>query len=118
MHKPIPSEVRKRQKQINNFHENWYIDTSTSEIRHQELNIYQKLLGLFWRKKYKVSDMYWWSVWKWSNPEMMSYSDAIKHDDIPIQDFPRKYQLINGWSIPQEDLGCRFLQDKRALASS
>ena len=109
MYKLTPSEARKRQKLIEDFDKCWYVNAETSEIRHQELNLYQKALGLFWRKKYKVSDMYCWSTWKWYGWDMMSYPDSIKHDDIPIQGFPRKYQLINDWSIPQEDL--KYLYD-------
>jgi len=104
MTKLTPSEERKRKKQIDDFEKGWYADPSTSEIRHKKLSKFQKFLNLFWKKKYKVSDMYWWSSWKWYGWNMMPYADAVKHDDIPIKGFPRKYQLVNGWSIPKEDL--------------
>ncbi len=38
----------------------------------------------------------------------MPYPDAVKHDDIPIKGFPRKHQLVNGWSIPEQDLKYLF----------
>ncbi|MEW8178552.1 MAG: hypothetical protein AB2754_15835 [Candidatus Thiodiazotropha endolucinida] len=99
-----PSEARNREKKIKLFDDNWYTDPSTMEIRHRELNLFEKAIGLFWKRKYKVSDMYWWSSWKWYGWDMMPYPDAVKHDDIPIKGFPRKHQLVNGWSIPKEDL--------------
>jgi len=52
--------------------------------------------------------MYWWSAWKWYGSDMMPYPDAVKHDDIPIKDFPRKHQLVNGWSISEDDLKYLF----------
>lgn len=34
----------------------------------------------------------------------MSMTKPLKHDDIPFQSFPRKYQMINNWTIPKIDL--------------
>ena len=42
-----PSEARKRKKQIEDFDKAWYVDSSTSEIRHRELNKFQKIIDLF-----------------------------------------------------------------------
>ena len=53
--------------------------------------------------------MYWWSSWKWYGCDMMPYPSAIQHDNIPIAGFPRKHKLVNGWSIPKEDL--KYLYD-------
>lgn len=103
-----PSEARKRKKEVEDFDKAWYVDPSTSEIRRSELDKLHKIIDLFWRKKYRVSDMYWWSSWKWYGWELMPYPDAVKHDDIPIKGFPRKHQLVNGWSIPEEDLKYLF----------
>ena len=99
-----PSEARKREKRIERFGKSWFINPLTFEIRHRESNLFQKIIELFWRKKYKVFDLYWWAVRKWGGEEMITFPDAIKQDDISIKGFPRKYQLVNGWSIPKEDI--------------
>lgn len=104
MSKPTPSELRQREKEIGSFETHWYIDTVTAEIRHKPLNIGARIIDLFWRRKHKVSDMYWWSMRKWYGWEMMPYPVAIKHDDVPIAGFPRKHQMQNGWTIPSDDL--------------
>ena len=88
MAKLTPSEVRKRKKIVKDFDNNWYADPSTSEIRYKEISNFQKILNLFWKKKYKVSDMYWWTSWKWYGWDMLTCPDAIKHDNIPIKGFP------------------------------
>ena len=62
------------------------------------------IIDLFWRKKHKVEDFYWRTSRNWATPELMPFTIAIKHDDLPIDKFARKYQLQNGWSIPREDL--------------
>ena len=99
-----PSEARKRKRQIDDFEKDWHVDPSTLEIKYRELSGFPKFINLFWKRKYKVSDMYWWSSWKWYGWDMMPYPDAVKHDDIPIRGFPRKHQLVNGWSISKDDL--------------
>lgn len=104
MSKPTPSELRKRERGIRSFDGHWYIDAKTSEIKHISLEGWSKFIDLFWRKKHKVSDLYWWSSNKWATSEMMPFDDAIRHDDVPIAGFPRKHQMRNGWTIPSEDL--------------
>ena len=104
MSKLTPSDLRKREKGIKSFDEHWYIDVKTKEIRHISLNGWSKLIDLFWRKKHKISDLYWWSSRKWASSQMMPFNNAIKHDDVPIAGFPRKHQMQNEWTIPSEDM--------------
>ena len=103
-----PSESRKREKDIQSFDEHWYVDTKTSEIRHKPLERMAKFIDLFWRKRHRVSDLYWWTVRKWWSEDMAPFSKPIEHDSVPITGFPRKYQLQNGWTIPSEDLRYLF----------
>ncbi len=104
MNKSTPSELRKTKKGIKSFDKQWYIDKQTSEIRHNKLDWTSKFIDFFWRKKHTVSDLYWWTSRNWSNTKMIDYEIPIKHDDVSIQGFPRKYQLINKWTIPENDL--------------
>ncbi len=110
MREPTPSEIRKREKTIINFDKNWQIDLNTKEIQHNpSSNWFSSLIHFFWKKKYKVEDLYWWSSQKWATSEMMSFQIPIKHDDIILKGFPRKNQMLNGWTIPNEDL--KYLYD-------
>lgn len=104
MNKSSPSELRKIEKGITSFNHHWYIDKQTSEIRHKKLSGSSKFLDFFWRRKHAVSDLYWWISRNWSNTKMMDVDTPIKHDDVSIKGFPRKYQLENNWTIPEDDL--------------
>lgn len=116
MNKLTPSEVRKRKQQTKRFDENWVVDVATSEIKLRPLKPVEKIISYLWKKKFKVSDLYWWSSWRWYQWDLMPQTDAIKHDDIPIKGFPRKHQLINNWSIPNKDL--KFLYDGPLIDAS
>jgi hypothetical protein len=104
MNQPTSSDLRKRSSEIETFAKYWYVNSQTSEIRHATFNFWRKLINLFWRKKHKVSNLYWWTVQNWATSEMIIYPDAIRHDDLHIKGYPRKYQLKNGWTIPSKDL--------------
>ena len=104
MHTPTPSELRKREKGIKSFDEHWEIIGNTFEIRHIQLKGWSKFIDYFWRKKHKVSDLYWWWSRQSASLKWLYLNDAIKHDDLPLEGFPRKYQMLNKWSILTEDL--------------
>ncbi len=104
MTKPTPSEQRKREKNINSFNKYWYIDVKTSEIRHIKAKTWSKFFELFWKRKYTVDTLYWWSSREWASSKMMPFPIAVKHDDLPLRSFIRKHQMTNGWTISTGDL--------------
>jgi hypothetical protein len=108
MNKPSPSEIRKREKGIKSFEDDWYFDTATQEVRRKEKTGWKKYLSWFWKSKYKVSDMYWWSAKHSATSEMIVYPVPLKHDDLPLRGFPRKHKLQGDWSISREDLKYLF----------
>jgi hypothetical protein len=103
-----PSELRKREKAIVDIDEAWTAVPKTLEIIRKPRSRFQRFIGLFWKKKYRVSDLYWWQSRKWATSDMMPFPDAIKHDDIPSKDFPRKHVLQGGWTISKEDLATLY----------
>jgi len=103
-----PSELRKREKAIADINEAWMVIPKTLEIARKPRSRYQRFIGLFWKNRYRVSNLYWWQSKKWASSEMMLFPDAIKHDDIPLKGYPRKHILQGGWTIPKEDLAVLY----------
>jgi hypothetical protein len=108
MSKLSPSQSRKRERGIESFTKHWGIDFKTFEIKHNGLKCWDYFLSFFWRKKHRVSSLYWWCVRRADDIDFMVFDDPIKHDDIPLKGYARKYQLINDWHIPDEDLKYLF----------
>lgn len=109
MNKLKPAEIQKRERSTRNFDKYWEINCGTLEIKHRPLKGLVRITNLFWKRRFKVSDMYWWSARKLDSTEGIAFKNAIKHDDIPIKNFPRKHQIENGWSISAADL--KYLYD-------
>ena len=93
-----PSDDRKKEMGIKSFDQYWYIDPKTNEVRHKPPKGWSKVLDFIWRKKHKVSDMYWWTRRK-LHVEFIVEQDILDHDNIPIRGFPRKYRMKNNWTI-------------------
>lgn len=104
MNKLSPSDARIRIKRNNSFDKNWHIDFKTNEIKLNEIEGWSKFLNIFWKRKFTVDTLYWWSHQKWATMEMMPYPIAIKRDDIPAKGLIRKHQMTNGWTISKKDL--------------
>ena len=111
-----PADERRIESAIKSFDEHWYIDANTSEVRRHSLKGWYIFLDLFWRKKNKVFDLYWWSQSKLDSVDMIHLENIIEHDDVPIKGFPRKYRMLNDWTIPPEDL--KFLYEGPLVDSS
>jgi hypothetical protein len=99
-----PDELRTREKRVESFDKLWLADPNTLEIKLKPFKWWQPIVNLFWKKRHKVSDMYWWVSKNWATDQMIAYPDAIEHDSIPSRDFPRKYRMKGGWTIPKKDL--------------
>ena len=105
MNKTTPEEIKDRKRRINIFDKNWYVDDYKNLIiKHKKPTGLSKVLSFFWRRKYLVDTLYWWSAWKWTSVELRVFTLPVKHDDLPIKGFPRKHQMAGGWTIATEDL--------------
>jgi hypothetical protein len=109
MKNPTPYQIRKKKEGIDSFDKYWNINPKTSEIYRIDLTNWRWFLNLLWRKKHAVETLYWWTIEKWATSEIITQTSPLKHDDIPFQGLLRKYQLTNGWTIPDNNL--KFLKN-------
>jgi hypothetical protein len=92
-------------KQIERFDNEWEYIPATKEIRRKIKSGFSKTMGLFWKRKYKVKTLYFWTSDNWATREMMIYDIPMDRDRInKPKSLPNYFSLINGWSIPRKDL--------------
>ena len=104
-----PDRIRHIAKKIGSIDLSWYFDTDTKEIRRKSLKGWRRYLDLIWRERHKVGELYWWINQNWADETLIVFSFPMRHDNMPIQGFPMKFELQGGWSIPKADL--RYLSD-------
>lgn len=106
--KDTPEKRRKREKLINRFDKDWYLDMDmdTIEIRRYEKTLIEKIKSLFIIKKHSIFTLYWWiKRQRRVNEEFRKFDFPFIENNIPpVKGIPYTYQLRGNWKIPESDL--------------
>jgi hypothetical protein len=100
---------RRRDKLVKLFSEDWEFNfSSVPTIKYKRKKglrgIWQKYFG----RKHSVFAMYWFFKHERQKNEVFrKFRFPLKHDNMPVEDVPFKYQLQGTWYLDDEDL--RFL---------
>jgi len=101
---PTPDQLRKTKEAFQQVGEYWFVDLNTKELRRKSLSGFKWFTNLFWKKRHSVWEFYWWIRYRQAEPDMTAFENPIHSDNLPILGFPMKYELLNGWTIPKDDL--------------
>ena len=104
MNGPSPDQRRRILAAYKLVGKYWYTDFSTKELRRKPLKGLSKILNLFWKTRHTVKEFYWWLSYRRAEEDMIMFPNPIHSDNMPIPDFPIKYELQGGWTIPRGDL--------------
>jgi len=101
---PTPDQSREIGRAVKSFSEDWYVDFKTKEIRRNPIQGWRRWLNVIWKRKYPVFALYWWAKHNWASELLIVFPFPIQSDNMPIEGFPMKYELLGGWTIPKDDL--------------
>lgn len=104
-----PDQIRTVQSAVSDVSQHWYADTSTKEIRRHTPRGLSRAIDLVWPHKHQVRELYWWIAENWASETLILFHFPMRHDNMPLDGFPMKFELQGGWTIPQSDI--RYLKD-------
>jgi hypothetical protein len=100
-----PEEQRRIKKAIEKVDQFWTIDFNNLEIRHKPIiSRLKRFFNFFWKKKVTVMELYRWVQSRLADDVGIAYPIAMESDRVPIVGYPRKFRLLNDWSIAKKDL--------------
>lgn len=82
----------------------WDIDPDRREIFLRSTSKLSRFLSRIFNKKTKVEHLYRWLQTWLASQQGILHQHSIFRDEIDVDGVPRKYQLINDWSIRESDL--------------
>lgn len=106
MNLDTPRKKKRREKLVQRFAEDWYVDTSTGPtIRYKRKTGISGLWQRIYGRKHSVFAMYWYFKHeRLNNEDMRKFYFPLKHDNMPVSGVPFKYELQGTWNIEDDDL--------------
>ena len=107
---PTPEQLAAIEKVAAEFHEDWELDLKTHQIRRRPRSRYRVVRDWLWPRRHSVFSMYWWLKRLYAGKldgnlsAYMPFTFPLKHDSMPFEGYPVKYELCGDWSVPEKDL--------------
>ena len=101
-----PRKKKRRDKLVKKFSENWELNlSSVPTLKYKRKKgirgVWQNVFG----RKHSVFAMYWFFKHERQNNEVLrKFHFPLKHDNMPVEDVPFKYQLQGKWYLDDDDL--------------
>ena len=108
--KDTPRKKKIRDKLVKSFSDDWEIDiVSIPTIKYKKNTGFKGLWKKYFGKKHSIFAMYWFfKNHRLQNEESRKFDFPIKHDNIPVEGMPFKYELQGNWQIEEDDLKYLF----------
>lgn len=101
---PTPDQKREIERVVEAFDHDWYVDTKTKEIRRKQITGWRRFVDIVWKRKHTIFALYWWAKYNWATERLIVFEFPIRNDNMPIEGFPVKSELLGGWTISKRDL--------------
>lgn len=107
---PTPEQLAVIEKVAAEFHKDWELVFKTHEIRRRARSRWLVVRDWLWPRRHNVFAMYWWLKRLYAGKldgnqsTYMPFIYPLKHDGMPFEGYPVKYQLCGDWSISKTDL--------------
>jgi len=104
---PTPEQKAEIERVVRLFDRDWMIDVKTKEIRRKQRSIFRVLRDFFYPIRHNVFALYWWLKHEFHDNNrtgLMAFTFPINHDNMPIPGYPTKYEIVNDWKIPKNDI--------------
>ena len=100
-----PENTRNIEKAVSEVRKYWEIKPQTKEICRKPLGWKAKLIHFFWKPRHTVWALYWFCKYEFvNNLQLIALGFPMKHDNLPIEGLPIKYELLDNWDIPKRDI--------------
>lgn len=99
---PKKNDIKKINAIFNRLDKYWYADVQTKELKRKDRAWYTWPYDFIFNRKHTMCEFYWWL--KQAHLSFMNMDRPLMSDNLPVKGVPMKYELLNGWSIPKEDL--------------
>lgn len=86
------------------FRCDWEVDFANLIVHRKNFGFLRRLREKIWKTKYPVISLYRFARESEATPHAMSYPHIVNSDNLqPIEDIPTRFELNNGWDIPEQD---------------
>lgn len=105
-----PKKQKKREKLAREFGANWENDYQRKQIIRKPRSWKKRAWEFIAGKKFSVFSFYWWAKYdRLENEVSRKFHFPVKHDNLPVEGLPMKYELQGGWTFKDTEL--KFLKD-------